>query len=139
GPLRRYQRSRKIIYCRCRSRRPPFDLWMEDHVKYMLLIYLGEAWTASALAERQRLYAEQVRFSDELRAKGQYLAGNPLHPPSSATTVRVRDGKPVLMDGPFAETREHLGGYMLIEAKNLDEAIAITSRAPLAGIGSIEV
>jgi hypothetical protein len=112
---------------------------MEGHVKYMLLIYLDETWTARSVAERQRLYAEQVAFTEELRAKGQYVAGNPLHPPSSATTVRVRDDKRLLTDGPFAETREHLGGYMLIDVDNLDEAVAITSRAPLARVGSIEV
>ena len=112
---------------------------MEAHVKYMLLIYLDESWTDRTVAERQRLYADQVRFTDELRDKGQYLAGSPLRPPSSATTVRVRDGKRLLTDGPFAETREHLGGYMLIDAHDLDEAIAITARAPLARVGSIEV
>ena len=108
-------------------------------MKYMLLIYLGESWTGRDLAGRQRLYAEQRKFTEELSSKGQYMAGNPLHPPSSATTVRVRDGKRVLTDGPFAETREHLGGYMLIDVENLDEAIAIASRAPLAAIGSLEV
>jgi len=108
-------------------------------VKYMLLIYLDETWTARSVAERQRLYAEQVRFTEELSAKGQYVAGNPLQPPSSATTVRVRDDKRLLTDGPFAETREHLGGYMLIDVDNLDEAIAVTGRAPLARVGSIEV
>jgi hypothetical protein len=108
-------------------------------VRYMLLIYLDESWTARSLAERQRLYEEQVKFSEELRAKGRYLQGSPLHPPSTATTVRVRDGQRLLTDGPFAETREHLGGYMLIDAEDLDEAIALTARAPLARVGSIEV
>ena len=105
----------------------------------MMLIYLDESWTGRPLADRQALYAEQVKFSEGLRTKGQYLAGNPLHPPSSATTVRVRDGKRLLTDGPFAETREHLGGYMLIDAANLDEAIAIATGAPLARVGTIEV
>jgi hypothetical protein len=105
----------------------------------MLLLYHDESWTGRSLAERQRLYEEQVRFTEGLTSKGQYLAGAPLHPPSSATTVRVRDGKRMLTDGPFAETREHLGGYMLIDVDNLDEAIAITARAPLARVGTIEV
>jgi hypothetical protein len=106
-------------------------------VKYMLLIYLDEAWTERPLAERQRLYEDQQQHGKELGAR--YLAGSPLHPPTSATTVRVRDGKPLLTDGPFAETREHLGGYMLIDVANLDEAIAFATRAPLARAATIEV
>jgi len=112
---------------------------MEAHVKYMLLIYLDESWTDRTVAERQRLYADQVRFTDELRDKGQYLAGSPLRSPSSATTVRVRDGKRLLTDGPFAETREHLGGYFLIDAKDLDEAIGIAGRIPGARKGTVEI
>jgi hypothetical protein len=109
------------------------------NVKYMLLIYLDDSWTGRSVAERQRLYEDQVRHTDELQAKGQYLAGSPLDPPSSATTVRVRDGKRMLTDGPFAETREHLGGYMLIDVHDLDHAIAFASRAPLARVATIEV
>jgi hypothetical protein len=105
----------------------------------MLLIYLDESWDKRPLAERQRLYSEQVQATQELVASGQYLAGNPLHPPSSATTIRVRDGKRLLTDGPFAETREHLGGYMLIDVENLDAAIAFAARAPLARVGTVEV
>jgi len=108
-------------------------------VKYMLLIYLDEAWLNRSLAERQQLYWAQVKVTDELAARGQYLGGNPLHPPSTATSVRVRDGQQLLTDGPFAETREHLGGYMLIDVDNLDEAIAIAARGPLASVGTIEV
>src|SRR5258706_133640 len=73
------------------------------------------------------------------RAIGRYLGGHPLHPPSTATSVRVRDGKRLLTDGPFAETREQLGGYMLIDVDNLDEAIAIAARGPVARVGTVEV
>ena len=106
-------------------------------MKYMLLIYLDDGWEKRSLAERQQVYAEQVAHTAELGER--YLAGSPLHPPSSATTVRVRDGKRLLTDGPFAETREHLGGYMLIDVANLDEAIAFAERAPLARVATIEV
>jgi len=108
-------------------------------VKYLLMVYLDESWDQRPLAERQRVYLEQVQATDALAANGQYLGGNPLHPPSSATTVRVRDGKRLLTDGPFAETREHLGGYMLIDVEDLDAAIAFATRAPLARVGTIEV
>jgi len=108
-------------------------------MKYMLLIYLNEAWTQLSLAERQQIYQEQVQVSLDLTANGQYLGGNPLHEPSTATSVRVRDGKRLLTDGPFAETREHLGGYMLIDVKDLDEAIAIAARGPVARVGVVEV
>jgi hypothetical protein len=105
----------------------------------MLLIYLDQAWDSRSLAERQEVYGGQMRLAEELTTRGQYLGGSPLQPTSSATTVRVRDGKPLLTDGPFAETREHLGGYMLIDVGNLDEAIAIAARGPLARVGTIEV
>ena len=108
-------------------------------MKYLLLVYLDQAWLNRSVSERQQIYLGQVRLTDELTSKGQYLGGNPLHPPSTATSVRVRDGKRLLTDGPFAETREHLGGYMLIDVDNLDEAIAIAARGPLASVGTIEV
>ena len=108
-------------------------------MKYLLLVYLDETWEKRSLAERQELYWGQVKVSEELRARGQYLGGSPLHPTSTATSVRVRDGKRLLTDGPFAETREHLGGYMLIDVDNLDEAIAFAARGPLARVGTIEV
>ena len=108
-------------------------------MKYLLLVYLDETWEKRSLAERQEAYWGQVRVSEELAARGQYLGGNPLHPPSTATTVRMRDGKRLLTDGPFAETREHLGGYMLIDVENLDEAIAFAARGPLARVGTIEI
>jgi hypothetical protein len=112
---------------------------MEARVKYLLLVYLDETWEKRSLAERQEVYWAQVRATEELAARGQYLGGNPLHPTSTATSVRVRDGKRLLTDGPFAETREQLGGYMLIDVENLDEAIAFAARGPLARVGTIEV
>ena len=108
-------------------------------MKYMLLVYLDESWLKRPLAERQAVYLGQVKVSEELQARGQYVSGSPLQPPSTATTVRVRDGRPQFTDGPFAETREHLGGYMIIDVANLDEALAFAARGPLARAGSIEV
>jgi hypothetical protein len=113
---------------------------MEDRVKYMLLICRDEpAWDRLSVTERQRIYGESMELAEELRSQGQYLGGFPLHPSSAATCVRVRDGKRLVTDGPFAETREQLGGYMLIDVKDLDEAIAIASRIPLARTSTIEV
>jgi len=109
-------------------------------MKYMLLICRDElAWAELSPTERQRIYAEMVALSDELHARGQYLAGHPLHPSSSATSVRVRDGKRVVTHGPFAETREQLGGYMLIDVADLDEALAIAARIPLARTSTVEI
>ena len=84
-------------------------------MQYLLLIYFGEAWDQLSLAARQQIYGEQLQLAHQLTASGQYLVGAPLHPPSTATSVRVRDGKRLVTDGPFAETREQLGGYMLID------------------------
>lgn len=106
-------------------------------MKYMLLIYADEnAWTPE---EREHCYVESAALTQELHARGQYVSANPLHPVASATSVRVRDGKPLVTDGPFAETREQLGGYFLIEAKDLNEAIAIAGRIPGARKGTVEV
>jgi hypothetical protein len=112
---------------------------MEAQVKYMLLIYLGEAWDQLGPAERQRIYGEQMTVADEVTARGKYLGGSPLQPASTATSVRVRGGKRVVTDGPFAETREQLGGYMIVDVENLDEAIAIAARGPVASVGTVEV
>jgi hypothetical protein len=106
-------------------------------MKYMLLIYLDEQ--ALSESERQECYAESIQLAHQIHSSGQYLAANPLHPASMATSVRVREGKRLVTDGPFAETREQLGGYFLIEAKNLDEAIAIAGRIPMARKGTVEV
>ncbi len=106
-------------------------------MKYLLLVYLAE--DAMSEAERQECYVKSAQLSQELNARGQFLAASPLHPVSTATSVRVRDAKPLVTDGPFAETREQLGGYYLIDAKNLDEAIGIAARIPMARKGTVEV
>ncbi len=107
-------------------------------MKYMLLIYSDERALLSE-TERQDCYVESTQLAHEIHSRGQYLAANPLHPTSMATSVRVRDGKRLVTDGPFAETREQLGGYFLIDAKDLDEAIAIATRIPMARKGTVEV
>jgi hypothetical protein len=106
-------------------------------MKYMLLIYLGDQ--AMSESEREHCYVESAQLAQDLHAKGKYLGTNPLHPTSTATSVRVRDGKPLVTDGPFAETREHLGGYFLIDAKDLDEAIGVAARIPGARVGTVEI
>ncbi len=106
-------------------------------MKYMLLIYFDEH--ALSETERQECYAESTQLAQQLHAIGQYLAANPLHPTSVATSVRMRDGKRFVTDGPFAETREQLGGYFLIDAKHLDEAIDIAARIPISHKGTVEV
>jgi hypothetical protein len=112
----------------------------ELEMQYLLLIYSNEAEmagrTASAIAS---MTAEYTDFTKGIIKAGQFKAGDRLKPTSSATTVRVRNGQMAATDGPFAETREQLGGYYLVEAKNLDEAIAIAARIPGAKHGSIEV
>jgi hypothetical protein len=106
-------------------------------MKYMLLIYFDEQTLGES--ERQACYAESTQLAQQLRASGQYLAANPLHPSSVATSIRVRDGKRFVTDGPFAETREQLGGYFLIDAKHLDEAIDIAARIPMVRQGTVEI
>ena len=109
-------------------------------MKYLLMIYEEEkAWNALSDAERGKIYGEYMQFSNEIKAEGKYVGGNPLKPTSTATTVRVRNGKQLVTDGPFAETKEQLGGYFLIEATDLDDAIKIAARIPGAKMGSIEV
>jgi hypothetical protein len=103
----------------------------------MLLIYHDEL--ALSNIEREKCYQESTELAHELAAKGQYLAAAPLHPVATATSVRVRDGRRILTDGPFAETREQLGGYFLVDAKDLDEALAIAARIPMARAGTVEV
>jgi hypothetical protein len=111
---------------------------MEAHkMKYMLLIYADEqAWSE---AEREACYGESTQLAHQLQANGQYLGASPLQPVAMATSVRVRNGKPLVTDGPFAETREQLGGYFLVNAKDLDEAIGIAARIPGARRGTVEI
>ena len=105
-------------------------------MKYILLIHHEEVLDED---ERQHLLEESVQLANQLHEKRQYLDAAPLQPTSATTSVRVRDGKRVVTDGPFAETREQIGGYFLIEAKDLDEAIDIAARIPGARIGTVEV
>ena len=106
-------------------------------MKYMLLVYLDEQVLSDS--EREHCYVESARLTQDLNASGQYLAASPLHPVSTATSVRVRDGKRVVTDGPFAETREQLGGFYLVEARDLDEAMSIAERIPPAKFGTVEI
>ncbi|HZU26278.1 MAG TPA: YciI family protein [Bryobacteraceae bacterium] len=98
-------------------------------MKYMLLTYLDEkAWGELGETEQERVISECNPHIENLLKNGKLLAGAPLHPTSTATTLRLQDGKRLVTDGPFAETREQLGGYTLLEADNLDEAIAIAGK-----------
>ena len=106
-------------------------------MKYMLLVYLDEK--AMTDAEREHCYVESAQLAQNLSSTGKYLDASPLHPVATATSVRVRSGKRLVTDGPFAETREQLGGYYLIEANNLDEAIGIAERIPPAKFGTVEI
>jgi hypothetical protein len=106
-------------------------------VKYLLLIYLDEQ--ALTDVERDQCYEESAQLARNLDENGQYLAAAPLHPVSTATSLRVRDGKRFVTDGPFAETREQLGGYFLVEANNLDEALAIAGQIPAVRKGTVEI
>lgn len=102
-------------------------------MQYLLLIYQDEA------TEDRSMYPAYMAFTESIKASGNYIGGNPLQPVSTATSVRVRGGKTAVTDGPFAETREQLGGYYLVEAANLDEATAMAARIPSATVGTIEV
>jgi hypothetical protein len=106
-------------------------------MKYMLLIYADEQlWTES---ERAQCYADSTELTHELASKGQYFGALPLQPVATATSVQLREGRRIVKDGPFAETREQLGGFFLINAKDLDEALAIASRIPGARKGTVEI
>jgi hypothetical protein len=109
-------------------------------MKYMLLIYHDEkGWEGITEAERLQIYGEYRKLRGDLESRGQFLSGSELQPVATATSVRVRDGKELITDGPFAETHEQLGGYFLIEAANLDEATSIAARIPSAQTGTVEI
>jgi len=106
-------------------------------MRYMLLIYMDE--NALSQDQREHCYQESAQLARDLDADGKYVAAAPLQPTSTATSVRVRDGRPLVTDGAFAETREQLGGYFMVNAKDLDEAIAIAARIPIARTGTVEI
>jgi hypothetical protein len=109
-------------------------------MKYLCLIYQDESLARSLpQAEGEKIFGEYVVFTQELNKSGRLLGSNRLQPTETATTVRVRDGKVTTTDGPFAETKEQLGGYYLIEARDLNEAIQVAAKIPSARFGSIEV
>jgi hypothetical protein len=112
----------------------------EFKMKYMLLIYHEEqSWDSVSEAERQQIYGEYRKLQEQLESRGQFVDGSELQPVTTATTVRVRDGKELVTDGPFAETHEQLGGYFLINAENLDEATSIAAQIPSARTGTVEI
>src|SRR5882757_9816004 len=106
-------------------------------MKYMLLVYADE--NALNDAERADCYRKSSLVAEEIHASGNYIAASPLQPTSTASSVKVRNGRRLVTDGPFAETREQLGGFFLIDARDLDEALAIAARLPMAQWGTIEV
>src|SRR5262245_45640124 len=106
-------------------------------MKYMLLVYMDEK--AMSESEREACNAEATQLAQDIHARGQYLCASPLHSIATATSLRIRSGKSLVTDGPFAETREQLGGFFLVEAKDLDEALGIAARIPAARKGTIEV
>ncbi|MDX3966631.1 YciI family protein [Bradyrhizobium sp. PUT101] len=109
-------------------------------MQYLLMIYQNEVeYAKNDAATSQKMLAEYQAFTQSIIQSGNFKAGDRLQPTTTATTVRVREGKTLATDGPFAETREQLGGYYLIEAKDLNAAIEIAARIPSARIGSIEV
>jgi hypothetical protein len=109
-------------------------------MKYMLLIHDEEAaWAKLSDGERAKLMGEYRQLTRDLQTAGQYVAGSQLQPTATATSVRVREGKRLVTDGPFAETREQLGGYYLVDVPDIDEAIRLAARIPSARFGTIEV
>lgn len=109
-------------------------------MKYMLLIYHEEqAWNRLTEVEVQQIYGEYRALIQELQSSGRYLVGDQLQPTTTASTIRVLDGKRMVTDGPFAETREQMGGFFMIEAKDIDEATSIAGRIPSARMGSVEI
>jgi hypothetical protein len=113
---------------------------MEDHMKYMLLIYDNEkGWAKLSETQQQQAMGEYMQFTQQLQSAGQYVTSSQLHPTSAATSVRARSGKRLVTDGPFAETREQLLGYYIIDVNDLDVAIAIAARIPGGPTGGVEI
>jgi hypothetical protein len=109
-------------------------------MKYLCLIYSDQVqWAKMPKEEWEKVSAEYFAYTDSIQKSGHYLGGNALQPTNTATTVRLRNGKLSTTDGPFAETKEQLGGYYLVESKDLNEAIQLASKIPGARFGSIEV
>jgi len=106
-------------------------------MQYMMLIYMDE--NAMSETERADCYEKSAAYARQLHTKGQFVSAAPLHPTSTATSLRTRDGKRLVTDGPFAETREQLGGYFVVEAENLDQAIEIAGQIPAGRLGTVEI
>jgi hypothetical protein len=106
-------------------------------MQYMFLIYLDE--NSLSETEREQCYAESAAYANELQASGKRVSAAPLHPTLTARSVRNRGGEPVVTDGPFAETKEHLGGFFLVDAQDLDEAVEIAGKIPAGRWGTVEV
>jgi len=138
-------RPKKKVTSACRWRGTSIDLWWDQMVQkeipmqYLLLIYENESGKNVKESGRDAMMQEYREFTDSIVKSGHMRGGNALQPTSTATTVRVREGKTLTTDGPFAETREQLGGYYLVEAKDLDDAIKIAGRIPSARWGCVEV
>lgn len=108
--------------------------------QYLLLIYDTEAeWNAVSQADRQKMYGQYMQLTQDLQASGKFKSAHQLQPIATAQTVRIRNGKKSVTDGPFAETKEQLGGYYLVEAKDQEEALAIAARIPSVNLGCVEV
>jgi hypothetical protein len=131
---------RRMLAADCRSVVTSSDLLKDVRMRFMLLCYDDErAWQSAGEAALREAMQEAVALTHELDAQGQYLLAAPLHSPSTATSVRVRNGQPLITDGPFAETNEVLGGFYLIDVDSLDEAVRIAGRHPGARVGTVEV
>ena len=109
-------------------------------MKFMLIVHHDEeAFNKIEKKKRQQMLAESIELTHQLHAAGQYLSASPLQPAATAVMVRVSEGKPLVTDGPFIETREQIAGYFLVNAQDLNEAISIATRIPGARIGTVEV
>jgi hypothetical protein len=138
-----------FLFANCRFCAEPLDyrtkmqettLSVRPIMKYLCLIYDEESlWQKMSPDEMGKVMGEYNAFGEDIKASGHFIGGNALQPTSSATTIRVRNGKTITSDGPFAETKEQLGGYYLIEAKDLNDALQVASRIPGAKLGSVEV